>query len=459
MTVIDDTIKGLTLGDPDGPLRFVDSLGREVPTYIDPRDDLKAKGEKPGTFKRLNYHVPFQLRGDFKPSQWPKAYAASVPDPRTDIEGFVLCTARSAHGGLCSNKAVNRTHFCRNHGGALHRADKKMSNKTIAPMGKERVENMDRVQKFMQGFLELNELEDDEVQGGFIRNNAGVPVRARILGMKFEQQIAKELHARLNRYLQSQTSDMLHVMVDIAKNDLYEAGDRIKAAIWVSERTMGKTPDVVLTGTTQAPYASILEGIESGSREDYRKSVNSHRVGPEVLDVDEVDEDGDFGPDGSSDNHGGLSLGEGTTLSDRWAADDERVRLQDNDDQDSEDSGVVESNQERAERIESERTSRLERAKKIRKAKQRRFAARAVGATSLSQQPWLVECLPIKGKTGYKLRLISPDQQTPALVERIMRERSWEEPTKEEIEARRAEVADAEIADLEAKLEQLQRKG
>jgi hypothetical protein len=407
MTVVDDTIRGLTLGDPDGPLQFIDTLGQEVPTYLDPRLDLlpnNGKGE--GKFKRVNYHVPFKLRGEFKVSDWPEAYRQTQSKPRVDTEGFVLCAGISRGGGLCAANAVNRTHFCRNHGGALHPADKKISPKTLATIPEDRVDALDRPQQFMQGFLTPEDLTDEEVQGGFIRNNAGQVVKSRALGIKFEQQIAKELHSRLNRFLQSKASSMLHVMVDIAENDLYEASDRVKAATWVAERVMGKTPEVLLTGQVNAPYVGILDSLEGGSREDYRKSVKSQRgeVGDTVdqtegiLDA-EVEDDGDTGYDGDVSEH---------------QRDDQRPSENPRDD---------ESAQRRSERIEMQRKDRKAASDRIRKAKQRRYAARAVGATSLSDIPWLPEFLPTfkDGKlVGHKMKLWPPDEQTPAVVDRIM---------------------------------------
>lgn len=457
MTVMDDTLRGLTLGDPDGPLRYVETLDREVPTYIDPRDDLKPPGEKTGTYKRLDYHVPFTLRGEFKPSDWPQAYALKAGRVPTDVEGYVLCSAHAAHGGLCANKAVNRTHFCRNHGGALHRCDKKMSNQTIAPMSAERIDKLNRIQKFMQGLLLPEELEDDEVQGGFVRNEDGQPIKSRLLGVKFEQQIAKELHNRLNRFLQSKASSMLSVMVDVAENDLYEAADRIKAAIWVSERVMGKTPEVIVHGTTQAPYASILESIESGSREDYRKHVASERGQvnivdelSEALDVDEVSEVGDcrsyrvdYVTDGKSESD--------PRIQDRRERDSEQSHL---DSEIVEDSGDDNSVQERAEQIVQSRVDRIAAAKRMRKAKQRRYAARATGASSLSRIPWLLNITPIRGTTKYKLGFILPDKITPAVMEKYLESRCWE-VTEQEVTRRRAEAADEEVRSLEGKLAKL----
>lgn len=95
-------------------------------------------------------------------------------------------------------------------------------------------------------------------------------------------------------FLQTKTASMLNVMVDIAESDLVEPADRIKAAQWVAERTMGKTPDVIIHGKVDAPYEAIFESIDAGSREDYRQKVTSTRLelggeSDQIIDV-EVDE-------------------------------------------------------------------------------------------------------------------------------------------------------------------------
>ena len=419
--VASDLDKGTTAGDADGPPRWVDELGREVPTFIDPRLDLVAQYHgREKAFQRLSHHVPFKMRGTFMPEDWPTKYRESLEGDRgegyrVDDAGFVLCNgvnrgeARRNGGKRCKSRAVNRSMFCGAHGGTLHPADRKISAMSVAPLPPDRIDNLDRVQKFMQGFIPTEELADDEVQGGFVRNSQGVPIVGWRLGAKFQAQLTKELHRRLNEFLKTKTPDMLKVMVDIAENDLFEAADRIKAAQWVAERTMGKTPDVLVTATTDAPYQSILAGIEAGSRESYRQATynggddGGERSGREleILDVEVSD---DVTESGSDDGE------------------EESDELQFSDRSSSEPGGSVLG---RADRIDDERTRRLERAKAIRKAKARRIAARAVGAASLSDQPWLVEFVYTqaggRSRPTWKMKLWPPDQQTPTIVDRIMK--------------------------------------
>lgn len=309
MSIAPDLQRGITYGEPDGPDQFVEELGLHVPTYVNPRTDLLPHmGAK---FQRLSHHVPFEMRGIYKREWLPVEYLRTA-HLHTDLAGYVLCNGTKQNGEQCPNRAVNRAPFCKNHGGALHPADKKMSAESNAPKDAKRVAKMDRPQKFMQGLLTVEELDDEEIQKLFIRNNDGVPVPVLKLGPRFVAQVTRELHARLNRYLQSKTPAMLHVMVDIAESDLVEPADRIRAAIWVAERTMGKTPDVLIHGTTDKPFQSIFEQIETTSREDYR-AIESSR--PEVVDAEVVeysenddysdplldDEQGDSGPNRDCD--------------------------------------------------------------------------------------------------------------------------------------------------------------
>jgi hypothetical protein len=411
--VVNDTVKGTTYGDPDGPSRYIDTLDCEVPTYIDPRIDLISKHHgRDKAFKRVDYHVPYQMRGDFKVGHWPKEIQMKYgAEARTDLEGYVLCFGLTLAGIPCKGRATNRTLFCPSHGGALHPADKKMASMSTQPIPADRVANLDRVQKFMQGFLDPWDLNDDEIQGGYVRNSDGFPVRGQKLGAKFQAILAKELHRRLNEFLQSETSDMLHVMVNIAKNELYEAADRIKAAQWVAEKTMGKAPDVLVHSTQDAPYVSILDSLESGSREDYRKAITSSRVEDgspyEIIDAQ-------IEPD-----HGYLDPMDSEVVSAQSSAKQE--------------SGDGESDVlAHARSVQQTREDKQSAVKRIKKAKQRRFAARAVGATSLTAIPWLVEFLPFdrddrgrsrvcaeKDAVGFKMKLYPPDKQTPALLDRL----------------------------------------
>lgn len=322
--------------------------------------------------------------------------------------------------------------------------------------------HLDRVQQFIQGYRDPSELADDEVIGSFIRDDNGVPNRSFQLREKYLPKFSKELKRRLDDYVRQKTPRALEVIFEIADNDLYEAADRLKAATWITERLIGKTPDVVLTGTTEAPYTSILEGITAGSREDYRRSISSTRPGfegiEEALDAEVIEDSDDL----EGEENTGLSKDSSGDVLRSEIGEGRQLRADSNG---SDDAGSVESDEESGEtmlerdaRLERERQARLERAAKIRKAKQRRFAARAVGAKSLATQPWLVELKPIRGSVEYKLNLIPPEKQTIGIIEKVLKERSWEEPTEDEIMARRNEALAEEIAMIEAELRRVKGK-
>ena len=395
MSVESDLDKGVTFGDADGPDTFVDSLGIIVPTFLDPRDDLippKARG-----YKRVRHHIPFKMRGYFKPNDWPEIYRQQIKF-NVDVEGFVICTGTNKAGNKCSNLAANRTPFCRNHGGGLHPLDKKMSIKTVNDAPLERVAGLDRPQRFMQGFITVEELADEEIQGMFIFNDAGQKVRSTALGVKIHQQIAQELHRRLNRYLQTKTASMLEVMVNIAESELVEPADRIKAAQWVAERTLGKTPDVIIHGRTEQPYESIFQAIDAGSRQDYREKIGSTRLElggepDEIFDVEVIEEPEHSDPEGNSSGE--------TDSSSRHP---------------DPGSGVEYARAVSDRRDEASREQELKKARS--KAKQRRYAARAVGATNTQDMQWLIEWkfLP----TGnFRMKLVCPDDQTAARLDKV----------------------------------------
>ena len=430
MGVSSDLDKGVTFGEADGPDAFIEELGIVVPTFLNPRHDLIVDG---GRVKRVNHHVPFKMRGFFKPADWPEAYCEKLRSEvglgeaawRTNDEGFVLCAGTSywrrgpGHNKKgeplpCKSKAVNRTRFCRAHGGGLHPLDKKMSSKsTIAPP-ENRVKALDRPAKFLQGFLQLEDLTDEEVQGMFVYNDAGQKVQSVILGVKFNQMMAQELHRRMNRFLQTKTASMLNVMVDIAESELVEPADRINAAKWVAERVLGKTPEVIMHGKIEAPYESIFETIDAGSREDYRLASEASNPQRELGmggDSDEiVDVEFDEEPDDSED--------------DEFESESESVEFnnggESSEADDNSNTGYVGELLDRRSEIERQQEIKKARAK----AKQRRFAARATGAATVADMAWLIEWKFIgtgKDSGRFRMKLVCPDDQTFARLARVER--------------------------------------
>jgi len=74
--------------------------------------------------------------------------------------------------------------------------------------------------------------------------------------------MVRELFSRADVMLKKSLVDCVETLTEIATNPEAEHKDRIKASIFVLERVMGKTPDVVHVGAEEKPYQSILNKID-----------------------------------------------------------------------------------------------------------------------------------------------------------------------------------------------------
>ena len=405
---------------PDGDLVFIDLIGFEVPSFVDPRYDLVQPGQV-AKRPRLNHHVPLAYRGPFRPEDLPER---SLWTGETNEEGLCVCTGKKKDGLPCRAEAQNRSQFCGMHGGALHPADKKM---TKLPSGIlpdiAQARKLTRSQKVMMEIIPVEELGDDEIQGLFVYDDDGRKVKSRKLTEKIHAAMVKEMMTRAQDSTQSALMSMLGVIQGIAEDPLNEAGDRLKAAVWMAERSIGKTPEVVIHGKTDAPYEQIFTSLETTSRDDYRRSLESGNI----IEA-EVIPDGDSRQSGVTDDgarddelrtNGSGVLAEDYTYS-RTDFDDAGFDQSDgNDDSDEDESTVAE----RRARDIAERRSQLkrqrERRDQMQKAKNRRYAARAAGMTQVDDVPWMIEWKPT-GKQGYFCaKLWPPDAITPDIADRI----------------------------------------
>lgn len=402
------------MGSPDGPYRFIPALGFEVATYVDPREDLIPKEAR--GFKRLDYHIPPAMRGHFKPEWLEKSFFLQYGKQyRIDHEGYALCRGQTKAGNECPKTAVNRSPFCPNHGGALHPADKKLSvkNASIGKIDAERIEDLDRVQKFLAGFLTVEDLDDDEIAGGFVRNNDGRPIQTRTMPNTVQRGLVKELIARVNKFMQMKLPNMVKVLTDIAESDFAEPADRIKAAVWIAERQLGKNPEVIIHGQIEKPFETVLDRIMGGSRDEFRKSIESKRVDQDApLDVSVVEDEKDLEPNvAGSNGHDPNPI---------------RVRNVDRSGQDvaevPHDSGNVEDNDTGTADVASNHTAPEDikaARERIKKAKARRYAARSQGVKQGEDIAWLIEWHWLKSSRQFKCKLWAPEQQTEARVAKI----------------------------------------
>ena len=310
----------------------------------------------------------------------------------------LLCTANNVDGFPCDKRAVNRSLYCTVHGGALHPLDKKMTPQTYSVSQndsiQDRIEKLDRVQRFMQGFLTVEELDDDEIVGGYVRDSNGNPIANQRIGVRFQQDMVKELARRMNKFLQMKLPNMLKVVTDIAESDIVEPQDRLKAAVWAAERVIGKTPEVIVHGRTDKPYESIFENIESGSREAYR--VNSQRaieVGEDETILDAEIESEDESEDESVEN---------SLVKPVLSTESEKTY-------DVKPADKVE----KYISLEQHRADVKAKKDRIKKAKSRRYAARAAGAPTVADTPWLIDWRRRQGGV-WCAKIVLPEAQTPA---------------------------------------------
>ena len=377
------------MGEPDGPMRFIKSLGEEVPTYIDPRNDLKTKYKTAGAHKSVDYHIPPRLRGPYKPEQ----LADYDPDKHYPIlskTNFVRCGGVRSDGQICQKTAMHRTGFCSNHGGALHPADKLFaSERGVVPTSPEK---LDRMQKVEMGIIPVSELTDEEIARQQVKlDNGTFGPTSQILSARIINAMRQEFFARADRFVRENVLDMLEEMRNIAISTVSEDKDKITAATWLIERAMGKTPDVLITNKTDSPFESMMGDVFGGSRDDYRNGKTPAVGGMTVIEgeiADEqpilLDEEFDSEPDDEP-------------------MDQSQVEIE---------NPVVDDSPDPKDPIAIAK-ARAEKKAAIKRRRNRQYAAKSRGLSTLDDLPYEIvfKKIELKDGTWTRMKLLSPEQQ------------------------------------------------
>jgi hypothetical protein len=262
-------------GSPDGPQRYVDELGCAVGTFT---------AEPKGPYDSLRHHVPLKMRGDFRPEDLANFNPEKIY--RTDALGKVLCYAKTKADVLCKKRAVNRYPRCDSHGGRLHPLDRIVHDEETAANESEG-QSLSRYRQFQAGQITVDDLDDEELATcGFRSEKNGVIYRPKNVPRELAQAFTRAMYERAQAELRSLTMDAVHTVGEIFKNKNNEPDIRLKGALAVIERNLGKTPQVVaLTG--DKGFEEVFSDILSGSREESRRSrVESERI----QDVEIVDD-------------------------------------------------------------------------------------------------------------------------------------------------------------------------
>lgn len=383
----------LYMGEPDGPMRFIKSLGMEVPTYVDPREDLKSQYRSAAAHVHIDYHVPVSKRGPYIPSQLAD-YDPNTGYPLTSTQK-VRCGGLKPDGQICQKSAMNRTGFCTNHGGALHPADKLFSSERgIMPT---HPSQLNRLQKVEMGIIPVSELSDLEISRQQIQNEDGTfSKKTQALSGRIIGQMRKEFFDRAEQFVRENTMDMLKEMKDIATSKLAEDRDKIQAIQWMTERVLGKTPDVLITNKTDSPFEQMMGDVEGGTREAYRAQKTEQPL------------------------HGGVPVIEGEIVEADILAEINALNGEDEDDDEPATDALPQANTAQADDNDPIALAAARKARKdaIRKSRNRKFAAKSRGLDSLDDIPYDLSFKKIQlgGVTVTRMKLISPDdQKSPSL--------------------------------------------
>jgi len=245
------------VGKATGPNIFVKEFGREVPTFL----------EKPGgKLPALTHHVPLDARGNYKPKELAN-YDENV-QYRVDDYGYVLCGARTKQDRICPKRAVNRVGLCEAHGGRLHPLDK--VKKKEAYDESTGIETLSRYQQFLAGQITVDDLDDEELANAAFRANNGRLYRPKNIPADVVKKFHAAIYKRAEDGLRSGVAKAAGTLVEIVENRAVEPADRIKAAQILLDRGLGKAPQQINIGLDTTPFNQIMDKLATVTREESR---------------------------------------------------------------------------------------------------------------------------------------------------------------------------------------------
>lgn len=119
-----------------------------------------------------------------------------------------------------------------------------------------------RVAALLDGTLDVADLDEEELARGYPRAEDGsFRGRPTVIPTSVHQRIQRELFQRAGEKLKTNLLAAVEAMTSIASDIDADPKDRIKAAQWVVERLMGKTPDVQVT-MEEKRYEKLLEQMD-----------------------------------------------------------------------------------------------------------------------------------------------------------------------------------------------------
>lgn len=124
-----------------------------------------------------------------------------------------------------------------------------------------------RMMALLAGEIPVEDLDQEELARGMCRNPDGsFPKKIPDMVPKvLVDRMRRELYERADEGLRVGLLDCVEAMVGIASNAAVSPADRMRAAQFVLERVMGKTPEKVLIGQ-EKPFEVVLDRVVRGPR-------------------------------------------------------------------------------------------------------------------------------------------------------------------------------------------------
>jgi len=221
-----------------------------VPNYIDQGDFSKgerARSSRGGAVRKFLKDNPVYCGHDYQEDD------PTVPDEES----------------LCAKKAVRYTDppRCTEHGGDAAEFSRKRTE-----AGYVRVNP--KMAAILRGDMDVADLDDEELARGELRGKDGKFHRGpRMVPRDMYTRMMNELFKRANEQMKTNLVDAVKVLTAIATDPDADPKDAMKAAQWLIERVMGKTPENVIV-TQDKPWQSLLVNVTTDNPQDYEAFVN-----------------------------------------------------------------------------------------------------------------------------------------------------------------------------------------
>lgn len=121
----------------------------------------------------------------------------------------------------------------------------------------------ERMQKFLDGEITVEDLTDEEIQRGQFADYEG-KFRGRpsqMIPRKFYDAVVAEQQRRWEARLAEELEPSLKVLKEIRDNRKAPADARMKSAIYIIERRVGKVPEKNEVKVQVAPWQKGIEGV------------------------------------------------------------------------------------------------------------------------------------------------------------------------------------------------------